>query len=468
MIAHRQKKRIISGLVGALLGALWILPSFAANISEFVNIRPYAEFGGGYDDNIFQIPENAGLPENGVEREDSYLDARAGVEVDLMYERQLLDVNLGMDYQYAYKKYSNNTDLDDGENYLDFDFSVGSEYEEGFFRDRARLNVADVLTYIPIDEEEALLPGNQTWRNDFNIGIDYNLISKPRTAFVLGYSYGRSDYGDDPITIWTVSDDYVSSSDLTQDSQSHQGTVDFKHALNSKLTYVLDYAYQLTLRDEEEGQLTSSNFSRHHVTTGVEAKLSPRITTNLKAGYSMTSYEDVGDFSQDDQDSFTAEASITGNFGDRPLMTVGYKRYFTENDFGDTLLTDDIFGRFGFKIAKGLLVNLSADYILESRDLYDDDTSQTMFGVDTKYELVKNLRVLAAYNYRKRNFFEHNFLGGSDDREETSQTLSGGLEYKMTRYVLLKGMYYYTDKASNLPDSDYARNQFVASGRVIF
>ena len=467
MIAHRQKKRIVLRIVGGILGIIWMSPIFAANISEFVNIRPYAEFGGGYDDNVFQIPENAELPSNGVEREDSYLDARAGVEADLSYERQLLNVNLGLDYQYSYKKYSNNTELDDGENTLNFDFSVGSEYEEGFFRDRAKLNVGNVLSYIPIDEEEPLLPGNRTWRNEFDAGVDYNLISKPRTAFILGYSYGRSDYGDDPITVWTVSDDYVKSSDLTQDSQSHRGTANFKHALNSKLTYVLTYAYQMTLRDEKEGQLTSSNFMRHNVSTGVEAKLSPRMTANLKGGYAMTSYEDVGDLRQDDQDSFVAEASVTGNFGQRPLMTVGYKRHFTENDFGDTLLTDDFFGRFGFKIAQGLLVNLRADYILEDRALYDDDTNQTLLGVDAEYELVKNLRLLAAYNYRQRNFFEQNFLG-ADDREETSNILSGGLEYKVTRYVLLKGMYYYTDKTSNLPDNDYARNQFVASGRVIF
>jgi hypothetical protein len=112
-------------------------------------------------------------------------------------------------------------------------------------------------------------------------------------------------------------------------------------------------------------------------------------------------------------------------------------------------------------------VNLTADYILEDRALYEDDTNQLLFGANTEYELVKNLRLLAGYNYRKRNFFQQNFLG-ADEREETSHILSGGLEYKITRYVLLKGMYYYTDKTSNLPDSDYARNQFVASGRVIF
>ena len=467
MIAHRRKIHILAGLIGVMLGIVWMSPIFAANISEFLNIRPYAEFGGGYDDNIFQISEDTELPENGVEREDSYLNAAAGVEADLTYENRLLDISLGLDYQYSYKKYSNNTDLDDGENSLNFDFSVGSEYEEGFFRDRAKLNVGDVLSYIPIDEEEPLLPGNRTWRNNFDVGVDYNLISKPRTAFILGYSYGRIDFGDDPITVWTVSDDYSNSSDLTQDSQSHTGTANFKHALNSKLTYVLTYAYQLTLRDEDEGELTSANFSRQNVNTGVEAKLSSRMSANLKGGYSMTAYEDIGDLSQDDQDSFTAEASITANFGHRPLMTVGYKRYFTENDYGDTLLTDDLFGRFGFKVAQGLLVNLTADYILEDRDLYDDDTSQMIFGVSSEYELVKNLTILASYSYRQRNYFEQNFQE-HDDLEKTTHTLSGGMQYKVSRYVLLKGMYYYTDISTDSSDGDYARNQFIASGRVIF
>ncbi|PID58237.1 hypothetical protein CSB45_03990 [candidate division KSB3 bacterium] len=446
------------------MGIIWISSSaFAANISEFVNIHPYVEVGGGYDDNIFQIPDDRD-PEDNADREDSYFDAIAGVKVDLMYERQLLDVNLGMDYAFTYKKYSVNTDLDDSDHKLDFDLSVGSKYQEGFFRDRAKLNVSNVLTYIPIDQEASLLPGNRTWRNNFEAGIGYNLISKPRTAFIVDYTYDRIDYGDDPITVWTTSD-YDRTSMLTEDSQSHRGSANFKHALNSKLTYVLTYAYQLTLRDENE--LVSSNFSRHHVITGVETKLTSRMTANLKGGYSMTSYEDVGHLSQDDQESFIAEASLTGNFGKRPLMTVGYKRYFVENDFGDTLLTDDFFGRFGFKIAQGLMLNLRGDYLDEARDLYGDDTKQLLLSADTEYELVKNLKMLLAYNYRKRDFFTYDFLEAAD-REETSHIFSGGLEYKITQYVLLKGMYYHTEKTSNLGDNDYARNQFVASGRVIF
>ena len=301
----------------------------------------------------------------------------------------------------------------------------------------------------------------------FDTGLGYNFISKPRTAFILGYSYNRIDYGDDPISGWFLGDDNISSSDLTQPSQSHSGSADFKHAFNSKLIYVLNYTYNFTTRDSDPGVLESADFTRQDVETGVEAKLTPRIHSNLKVGYSMTSYEDVGNASQDDQDSVTGEVSLTGNFNHRPLMTLGYKRYYTENDFGDTLLTDDVFARLGFKIGQGFIVNVTGDYILEDRALYSDDSTRGLLGIDTEYELVKNLKLLLAYNYQHRTFFQHDIIVRSDVEETTNQ-FTGGLEYKISRYFLLKGLYYYTDKSSDVDTQTYSQNRFVASGRVIF
>ncbi len=471
MKAQSRKRLLIHVFVGMFLGCVSASSVWAVNISEFITLKPYVEVGGGYDDNIFEIPENALLPDDAKKREDAYLDARAGVNADIHLEESLLNLNLGLTYEVVYLKYSENTQLDDTRNNLDVDFSFGSEYEDGFFKDRVKFNVADVLSFIPIDEDEPMFIGNQTWKNDFTAGVDYNVISRPRTALILGYSYGRNDYGDDDISVVTVEDQFTKSSDLTQDTQTHTGSVDLKHAFSSKLTSVLSYAYAFSSREENIGQLQSASFSRHNAETGIEAKLTPRIHSNIRVGYSLTSYDDVDGAEQDDQDSVIGEVSLTGKFDQltlSPLVNIGYQRYFTENDFGDTLLTDDVFGRIAFKIADGYIVTLTADYMLEDRALYEDDTRNLVLGADGEFELVKNMRLLAGYSYSNRRFFSYEFLGERGDADGTTHTFSGGLEYKVARYVLLRGMYYYTDKSSDVADDEYSKNKFLASGRVIF
>ncbi len=201
--------------------------------------------------------------------------------------------------------------------------------------------------------------------------------------------------------------------------------------------------------------------------SGIRATLTSRIHSDIQAGYSFTSYEDVGDLSQEDQDSVVVEASVTANFAYQPLMTVGYRRYFVENDFGDTLLTDTIFGDVGIKIMPGLIVNLSSDYIMEDRDLAADESTQVGFGVNTEYEVLKNIVLLAGYGYRNKEFFERNFLI-QGKREETTHEFSGGMEYKVSRYFLLKGMYFYTDRTSDVEAQEFSKNRFVASGKVMF
>jgi len=439
-----------------------------ANISDFIEISPYVEVESSYDDNVFELSEDAPLPEYAEEREDLSLNARAGAEVDIALERPYLTLGVGLNYDFGYIKYKNNTDLDSIQNNLDFDFKFASKYEEGILRDRLRLNIKDVLSLIPIDEEEPFYPGNLAVRNDFEVGADYKLISTRRTRFALGYSYGRIDYEeDDPIEVLTVSDVYENSSDLTQESQTHTGKADFKYVLNPKLSCLVTYTYAYATREENPGELMSANFSRQNVLGGFQVKFSPRIHGNIQAGYGWTRFEDVEDLSQDDQNDFMAETSITASFAHQPLITVGYRRYFVENDFGDTLLTDNAFGRIGFKIAQGFIVNLDGDYIREERDLFGDETIQRIFGVSSEYEVLKNMKLLAEYNYRKRKFFDQIFLGG-EEREETNHIFSGGAEYKVGRHFLLKGMYSYTDKISDIPEQEFSRNKFMASGRVIF
>jgi hypothetical protein len=439
----------------------------AANISDFVNISPYIEVESSYDDNVFAIAEDAALPDDAEKREDLSLSTRAGVGVDISLERPYLTLGLGMDYSFAYITYMENTELDDTQSELDFDMTFASKYEETVIGDRFKLTLKDMLSLIPLDDEEPMLPGNQAIRNDFKTGVDYKLFATRRMNFTVGYAYTRTDYfEDDPIDVATIPN-YEDSSDLTQESQAHTGKVDVSYHLNSKLSYLLNYTYSNYIREENPGELVSANFSRHNILSGFRAKLTPRIHSNLKAGYGATSYETVDGLDQDDQSNFVAEANITANFAHQPLSTIGYRRYYTENDFGDTLLTDDIFGRIGFKVAQGLVINLSGDYIRESRDLLDDETSQILFGVDTEYQLFKNIKFLAGYNYRQKEFFEHGFVS-QEDVEETSHIFSSGFQYQIGRYVLLKGMYSYTDKSSDASNREYSRNKFTASGKVIF
>ena len=466
MTTRSHNKLWISFFAGCFL--VWAASSsLAANISEFVNITPFLEIEGVYDDNVFEISADTPLPDDAEEREDLYLNTKTGVGVNINLERPYVKLGLGMDYEFIYSKYTNNTEQDDVQHHLDFDLNFLSKYEQGIVGDRVKFHVRDVLSLIPIDEEEPLLPGNRALRNEFTVGLDYKLISTRRLSFVVGYAYGRTDYENTTIDVETVTEQYDTSDDLTQETQIHTGKADFQYLLNSKLTYILTYTYQFSDREENPGELVSANFFRHNVLSGIQAKLTPRIHSNLQAGYTLTSYNDVENSEQDDQDNFVVEASVTANFARQPLMTVGYRRYYTENDFGDTLLTDNIFGRMGIKLAKGLLINFSADYILEDRDLFDDETTQMLFGVNTEYEFLKNMTLLAGYNYRNKEFFEQNFLA-ERERKETTHTFSGGIQYKVARYISLKGVYSYTDKTSDIADQEYNRNQFIASGRVIF
>jgi hypothetical protein len=99
--------------------------------------------------------------------------------------------------------------------------------------------------------------------------------------------------------------------------------------------------------------------------------------------------------------------------------------------------------------------------------LNEDHTTQTVFGIDGQLEVWKGLTLLSGYSYRQKEFFENNFVGRSD-REETSHIVNGGLQYKIGRHFLVKGLYTYTDKRSNVPDQEFSRNMFTATGKVIF
>lgn len=466
MITRRQKTKGITVVFLGYCVLCFSSQSHATNISEFVQITPYIEVQGIYDDNVFELSGDAAIPENGKQEDDFYTNVKAGAGVNLTLERAYLTLGAKLNYDFTYSAYVNNTDLNDTQHNLDFDFNFASKYEEGLLKDRVKVNIKDVLALIPFDEEEPLFSGNRTLRNDLELGAEYKIISTRRINFAVGYSYLRTDYGNDPIDVVTMNhqDD---SSQFTQESQIHKGTANFNYLLNPKLTYILKYSYEFADREKAEGQLVSANFARQEVLSGIQAKLTPRIHANVQGGYSMTTYEDIGDQSQDDQKSAVAEASITANFAHQPLMNLGYRRYYTENDFGDTLLTDDVFARMGVKIVNGFIVNFSGDYIRENRDVNDDETTQHLFGVSTEYEILKNMQLLAGYNYKKRAFFEQNFLF-TGTREETSHIFSTGIQYKLGRYFLLKSIYDYTDKTSNVVAQEFNRKRLTISGKVLF
>lgn len=438
----------------------------AANISDFLKITPYVEVEGSYNDNLFEIPKEASLPQDAKERTDLTLSARVGASVDLTFDRPYLTLGLGLNYVFEYLKYVNNTHLDDTRNNLDVKVTLASNYEEGIIRDRLKVNLKDGLTLIPVDENEPLFRGNRTFRNSFEIGADYKIISTRRMAFLVGYGYGRVDFVDSPINVASVVG-YANTSELTQASQTHRGKADFEYTFNPQITATATYTYDYALRPEQSEKQTSADFSRQNLLGGFQVKLSPRIQGNVQAGYGLTKYNDVGERSQADQNDFIMESSINANFAHQPLVTIGYRQYFTENDFGDTLLTGDVFGRLGIKFAPGFFVNFAGDYIREYRDLLADETTQRIFGVNTEYELAKGMKLLAGYDYTKREFFAHNFLNDVV-REETSHIVSGGVEYKIGRRFLLKGLYSYTDKIADIAVQEFNRNKFTASGKVIF
>ncbi len=444
-----------------------VMQAMAANISDFVEITPYVEVESAYNDNVYEISEDAPLPKNAKEREDLSLNARAGIDANISLERSFLSIGAGIRYAFQYSKFMENTALDGAHHDLDFDFTFSSRYDEGILQDRVKLSLNDALSIIPIDEEEPLLSGNTSIRNDFLVGLDYKLISSRRLDLIVGYAYDRLDYFEtDPITVITVQG-YDDSNVLTQESQTHRGKVGLTYVVNPRVSGLLTYDYAFVTREEERGVLVSANFNRQNVLAGVQTKFTPRVHGTFQGGYTMTSFDAVDGASQDDQNDFVAEASISANFAHQPLMTVGYRRYYVENDFGDTLLTDNPFARMGFRLAQGFLVNLSGDYVLESRALYDDDTTQKIFGIDAELELIKNMSLLAGYNYRQKNFFAQNFIGKTE-REETNHIVTGGLQYKIGRHFLLKGLYTYTDKRSNVAEQAFNRNQFTATGKVIF
>ena len=54
-------------------------------------------------------------------------------------------------------KFMENDELDTTNNNLDFDFNFASKYEEGILQDRFTFNIKDVLSFVPLDEEEPLV-----------------------------------------------------------------------------------------------------------------------------------------------------------------------------------------------------------------------------------------------------------------------------------------------------------------------
>jgi hypothetical protein len=466
----RCKKRLnlwIGMLLGVFVGGVNLSGVMAANIEDFIKISPFAEVETSFDNNVFELSDDAPLPENGKEREDTSFTGRAGLGLDITLDRPYLGLGVGLNYTLAYVKFLENEDLDNTQHNLDFNLNFKSNYEEGLLKDRLKFFITDGLALIPMDEEEPLYSGNITFRNDFTVGADYKLISMRRLSLTAGYAYGRVDYPqDDKIEVITISG-YEATSDLTQEMQTHTGKSEAKYLLNPNLTCNLTYTYALSTRENNPGELVSADFTRQNILGGIQAKLTPRIQGNFQAGYAMTSYEDVGGLTQDDQNSFVAESSITANFAHQPLMTVGYRKYFIENDFGDTLLTDDVFARMGIKVVPGLLVNISGNYILEDRDLSDDRAVQKILGIESEYEVIKNMSLIARYNYRRKDFFVYNFLA-REDREETSHNVAGGFQYKIGRHFLLNGLYAYTNKTSDVAEQAFTRNKFTATGKFIF
>ena len=74
------------------------------------------------------------------------VNTKTGVGVDINLERPYVKLGLGVDYEFIYSKYTNNTEQDDVQHNLDFDLNFLSKYEQGIVGDRVKFHVRDVLS----------------------------------------------------------------------------------------------------------------------------------------------------------------------------------------------------------------------------------------------------------------------------------------------------------------------------------
>jgi hypothetical protein len=506
------------GVIVMVVGMM-ILPSDASAValSKKSRITPFIEVREIFDDNIFLLQEDAPLEENQQSRDDQIFDFAAGVALELDVSRRL---NVGFGYRFDYLTYVENDDQNQSIHALDLKADinprsvVGStlSFPEGIdeasspkgptggrapgsFLDRLNIKIRDNLSTVPIDTEEALLPGNKTFRNTFDIAPSFRIIAAKRTFLDVGYQYSRVDFTDETVDLRTAP--LVDQTEqLTTNSFSNIFFLDFGYVVNPRLIFSVDYSVEPKDRpDPDPSEITDprnrADIVRQHLLAGFNFKVTPRVLGSAKVGFESTSFDEVQftdpdsglvqTLSQDDQSIFAAGFSLTGSLSIRSTINISYDRHFTENDFGETLKTDDVRGKYGLRIGRRSQASFGVNYRREIRELTltPEDTSgiasgedeNTAFGFDgsVEYRLAERIRTFGGYQIRNKQFFGEIFFDPSRDiREDTTQRFNVGLGYLITRYLSVNAEYEFVDNDSNLDEQDYNVNRFSIFGKASF
>jgi len=493
----RELRRGLCSMVMMVLVITVFLPTDASAValSRKSRVTPYVEVRETFDDNIFLLPEGAPLRPGQESRDDSIFNLRAGVDLQLDVTRLL---TLGFSYQLDRLDYADNQDKDQFINSLELRADIAPRSAEGAqrtFLDRLTLRIRDSLATIPIDTEEALLPGNKTTRNIFEITPTYRIIDTRRTFLDLGYGYQRVDFTEEDVEL-TTAPVVTNTNQLTSESQTHQGLLNLGYIINPRWTFVTDYTISRKDREEPSPSLvvdprTRADITRQRLTGGFQFKLSAKTSGIAKLGVEHTDFSPVDvvdpntglvqEIEQDSQSGLAANFALITNLSLRSTLTLAYDRFFTENDFGETIETDDLSGRLVFRLGRKTSGGVLVGYRFETRELTqtsllapgatvtNDDNTILRFQGGLEYRLGERIRTFGGYEVQNKDFFSELFFDPlRGQREDTTQKFNVGLGYFFTQYFSVNAEYNFVDNDSNFDEEDYTVNRFSLFGRAAF
>lgn len=493
---------IKKGFYGAciVMVVLTFLPSDASAValSRKSRVTPYIEVRETFDDNVFFIPEGGSLADaplatNPQSEDDSVFNLNAGVGIQLDVTRLLtLDFSYGLNYQ----NYADNSDNNQFIHNLRLGATIAprsaGENPRGFL-DRLTLRIQDNLATVPIDSEEPLLPGNKTFRNTFGITPTYRIIDTRRLSLDAGYGYQRVDFTEEEVDLAGVP--LVETRQVTSNSQTHSGLVTVSYIINPRLTFVSDYTISQVIREDPEftdivDPRTRADITRQRILGGVDFKLSPKVSGFAKVGFDHTSFSSVDvvdpvtglvqQVDQDDQSGLATNFRLAYTLSPRSSLSVAYNRFFTENDFGETLETDDVLGQLQLRLGRRTRANVGVNYRNEFRELTqftdpddpaigNEENVTLGFLGNLEYRLGERIRTFGGYEVRNKEFFSEIFFDPTrGQREDTTQMFNLGFGYFLTEYFSIGAEYDYTDNDSNFDEQDYTRNRFSLFGRASF
>lgn len=482
-------KKVLAGVLIVIVGLVFLsLEALAFELSKKSRITPFVEVRETFDDNVFLLSDGEPLPVNAKSKDDSIFNLSAGVGLDVDITRFL---TLGLGYRMDYQNYTNNDENDQFIHALELKADIG---KRAYFK-RLTINIKENLTTVPIDTTQALLPGNKTFRNEFQITPSYRIIDTKRTFFDAGYSYRRVDYTKNTVQL-TSTPLVTETTQVVSNSQSHGGVFNFGYILNPRLRFVTDYNISRLLREEPKPNeivdpRTRADITRQRLTSGVDFKLSPRWSGLAKIGFETNTFSavefvdpttgQVQRIDQRDRSGFAANFGLNFNISVRSNLALTYDRFFSENDFGETLETDNVVSRLVLRLGDNARTSLAFNYRHETRELIqtpvttpgiatgNDSASSVEFAGDIEYMFTEKIRTFGGYKISNRQFFSEIFFDPTRGaREDTNQTFNVGAGYSLTRYLSINANYEFIHNNSNFDIDDYNVNRFSIFSRANF